>query len=289
MGNPSTVEQQSVGMNGTNDLDQNDVPGINTKSNNTADVQGLNSPEKQDRKGKSDNKVIIKDASSTSDAIKTYSYHKRKPKPTGKHHRPVPPSDPPVTDSSTPKKPEFVTQEFGILKRKKKRKLTCPMCKHPSYSQAEANHHYKTNHPPLKFSKCDQLFNNPCSLRRHFYSHTKEEPHTCRNCGCNFACESDLSAHRLKYCRHPRFMCNHDINGKVCGKWFFAKSDLTKHALIHSGKIHRCMECDFTMLDKRYLKAHIYTHSDHMQYSCSNCGEQFKHHTQLISHRVKCT
>ena len=133
------------------------------------------------------------------------------------------------------------------------------------------------------------MFNNPCSLRHHFYSHMKEEPHTCRNCGRNFAFESDLSAHRLKYRRHPSFMCNNDINGKVCGKWFFAKSDLTKHALTHSGKVHRCMECDFTTLDKRYLKAHIYMHSDRMKYSCNNCGELFKHHTQLLRHRVKCT
>ena len=221
---------------------------------------------------KTDNKIATKGASSISNASKTYSYHKRKPKPTGKHHRPVPPPDPPINDAdvvspanvTTSKKQEFVAQEFRLLKRKKRHKLSCPMCKHPSYSQAEANHHYRTNHPPLKCSKCDLLFNNPCSLRHHFYSHTKEEPLTCHNCGRNFAFESDLSAHRLKYGRHPRFMCNHDDNGKVCGKWFFAKSDLTKHTLIHSGKIHRCMECDFTTLDKRYLKAHIYTHSDRM-------------------------
>ena len=157
-----TDEQQPVDVNGINDLQENDVSGINTNtnSNSTVDVQGINSSGKQGEsvrnKKKTDNKIATKGASSISNASKTYSYHKRKPKPTGKHHHPVPPPDPPINDAdvvppanvTTSKKPEFVTQEFGLLKRKKRCKLSCPMCKHPSYSQAEANHHYRTiTHP----------------------------------------------------------------------------------------------------------------------------------------------
>ena len=286
-------------MSGSNMVDPVNGRGINiqpsTNSSVDVDVSGINDSNTTDIKTPSVTSPTTSSMKQPPVSIPV-SYHKRKPKPTGKHHRPAPLPDPPSSDDesikqsvTSSKKPEFVTQQFGIIKRKKKRKISCPLCKHPAYSQAEANLHYRTTHPPLKCSRCDQMFNNPCSLRRHFYSHTKEELHTCRNCGCNFAFESNLSAHRLKYRCHPGFMCISDINGKVCGKWFFAKSDLTKHALTHSGKIHRCMECDFTTLDKRYLKAHIYTHSDRMKYSCSKCKELFKHHTQLLRHRVKCT
>ena len=223
------------------------------------------------------------------------SLHKWKPKPCGKHCRP---SSQLNSDSSaktdTPNgqprqsKSEFVTKQYGIIKRKKARKISCPMCKHGAYSQADANKHYRLSHPPIKCSKCPQLFNNPCSLRRHFYSH-QDRNFPCRNCGKNFPFESDLTAHRMKYRRHPGFMCNHDVDGKICGKWYFARSDLTKHALTHTGKVHECLECGFTTLDKRYLRAHLYTHSDKLKYKCENCGEPFKHHTQLVRHRKKCT
>ena len=225
------------------------------------------------------------------------SLHKQKPKPHGKHCRPASQ----LTSDSSAKldstntqsvtrqpKSEFVTKQYGIIKCKKARKITCPMCKHGAYSQADANKHYHLSHPPIKCSKCPQLFNNPCSLRRHFYSH-QDRNFPCRNCGKNFPFESDLAAHCMKYRRHPGYMCNHDIDGKICGKWYFSRSDLTKHALTHTGKVHECLECGFTTLDKRYLRAHLYTHWDKMRYKCKNCGEPFKHHTQLVRHRKKCT
>ena len=45
----STDEQQSVDVNGINDLQENDVSGINTNtnSNSTVDVQGINSSRKK--------------------------------------------------------------------------------------------------------------------------------------------------------------------------------------------------------------------------------------------------
>ena len=235
---------------------------------------------------------------STPASVSSLSFHKRKPKPRGKHHRPASQLKTAVDNQDTADnesnqqntnkpKSEFVTKEYGLIKCKKARKITCPMCKHGVYSQADANKHYRLSHPPIKCSKCPQLFNNPCSLRRHFYSH-QELRFPCRNCGKSFPFESDLAAHHTKYRRHPGHMCNHEVDGKICGKWFFSNSDLTKHALTHTGKVHECLECGFTTLDKRYLHAHLYTHSDRLRYKCEKCGEQFKHHTQLVCHRIKC-
>ena len=75
-------------------------------------------------------------SSQASAGITNSSFHKRKPKPHGKHHRPASQltSDSPATvdnlnkqSSTTKSKSEFVTKKYGIIKRKKARKITCPM------------------------------------------------------------------------------------------------------------------------------------------------------------------
>ena len=183
--------------------------------------------------------------------------HKCRPKPRGKHKHPRLPSPIPTLEtddrssSKLTSKSEFVTVTQRLRKPKKTRHFKCNICSMVTDSQALVNKHYCNNHPNLKCPDCEQLFNNPCSLPRHKYSHL----------------ELKFPKHR----RHPRHQCNHQLDGKVCGKWFFAKSDLNKHAKIHSGKIHSCMECDYATYDIRYLKTHRYTHSDREKYACANC------------------
>ena len=132
------------------------------------------------------------------------------------------------------------------------------------------------------------FFNNPCSLHRHRYSHL-ELKFPCRSCRRCYPFESDLANHCLKHRRYPGHQCNHQSEGTVCRKWFFVKSDLNKHIKIHSGKIHSCLECNYTTYDIRYLYAHRYTHSDREKYMCAKCNKRFKHHTQLKHHLEKCS
>ena len=151
-----------------------------------------------------------------------------------------------------------------------------------------ANRHYRSNHPPMSCSECSMVFNNPNSLHQHKYKHLPMN-FPCHLCGKSFPFESDLAGHRLKHRRHPGYQCNHKLNGTVCGKWYFSKSDLNKDAHMHSGKIYCCYECKYTTLNIRYLRAHHYTHSDRLKYYCDNCEEKFKHHTQFKHYREKCT
>ena len=217
----------------------------------------------------------------------TETYHKRKAKPHGKHYRPIPvvPVVPKASVESS--KPRFVTVTHGLKKSKKHHKFHCKLCQHVADSQASANKHYKENHPPVSCNNCNMLFSNPCSLRRHKYTHI-EKKFSRRNCNKLFPFESDLASHRLKHRRHPGFQCSHNQNGNVCGKWYFAKSDLAKHARTHSGEIYSCYECDYMMIDVCYLRAHRYTHSDKLRYKCKNCSETFKHHTQMKQHEKNC-
>ena len=209
-------------------------------------------------------------------------YHNRRPKPYGKH---LPVSD--NTDenakpvkSKSKLKSEFVTVMHGIRCIKPVWHYKCKICQYVTDSQVEVNKHYQRNHLPVKCPDCDQTFNNPSTLRRHKYNHY-ELKYPCCSCGCKFAFESDLTNHHLKHRRHPGHQCNHEFNWKVCGKWFVAKGDLTKHAKIHSGIVYSCTKCAYTTIDHRYLSSHQYTHSNIERYHCGKCGRKFKHHTQL--------
>ena len=152
---------------------------------------------------------------------------------------------------------------------------------------SKCQRHYRSTHPPVSCPECSMVFNNPNSLRRHKYKHLPVN-FPCCSCGKSFPFESDLAGHRLKHRQHPGYQCNHEVNSTVCGKWYFSKSDLNKHAHMHSGKIYCCYECKYTTLDIRYLCAHRYTHSDWLKFHCENCEETFKHHTQLKRHQEKC-
>ena len=133
-----------------------------------------------------------------------FGHHKRHPKPKGKHCRPaIPTTDMNESTSVTktvPKKSrsEFITVTHGVHKVKKIRQFKCQMCKTVSSSQAEASKHYRSNHPPLLCSQCLLSFLNPCSLRRHSYSHVSLK-FFCRFCEKGYAFKSDLNNHKLKH------------------------------------------------------------------------------------------
>ena len=136
--NPNIDENTTDNVKGTNQSDPGDVQGTNIKPSTSTDVsmQGVNDA---DTKGENDlneappdSNAAKKGAILSHNNVASLSYHKRKPKPTGKHHHPVPLPDPPSSDdeppdhTSTSKKPEFVTQKFGIIKRKEDVNLAVP-------------------------------------------------------------------------------------------------------------------------------------------------------------------
>ena len=152
------------------------------------------------------------DAKPSTDKEKSYGHHKRRPKHKGKHYCPKPAStdEMVIEPKKKPSKSEFVTVTHGIKKTKKIRRFRCKLCSVITESQAAANKHYRLNHPPIKCTDCDAVFNNPNSLRRHKYTHL-EMNYLCRSCGKRYPFESDLANHRLKHRRNPGHMCNHDV------------------------------------------------------------------------------
>ena len=45
-----------------------------------------------------------------------------------------------------------------------------------------------------------------------------------------------------------------------CERSFMRKADLVSHAQNHSGKVHKCYQCNYTVTDIRYLKQHQRKH-----------------------------
>ena len=133
-----------------------------------------------------------------------------RPKPKGKYFRPqqIDRPDPGTEAPIKPAKSAFITVTHGLRKIKKLHHYKCKLCNIISESQATANAHYRTTHPQLSCEECKQLFNNPCSLRRHLYHH-KELKYPCHSCDKYFAFESNLNNHCLKHRRHLGHQCNH--------------------------------------------------------------------------------
>ena len=298
--NAGITDRDTIGINTDSSLNREVIGINNTKINtnamgtnaNIADTSGTTIPKSTDTDTKKNSTGITSETHRAELDVKPklVSHHKKRPKSRGKHVRPqIPP--PPQEEHEPPEKPkkstkpEFVTVTHGLRKVKKKRKYKCNICSFMTDTQASVNNHYRSTHPPIKCSDCSKIFNNPNSLKRHTYSHTVSTKYPCCTCGKVFPFESDLFYHRFKHRCNPGFMCNHEVNRGICGKWFFTKSDLTKHAKTHSGTVHSCYECDYTTLDVRYLRAHRYMHSDKERYRCETYQKTFKHHTQLLRHR----
>ena len=175
-----------VAVKGIKNVKQTPVLGSN---DSCPSVTPTTSTTPVDITSKADTNPNIPKSASTSTSLdaEVSGYHKRCPKPMCKHNWPkLTPTPPPHLDETklpqkTPKL-EFVMVTHGLKKVKKIRWFRCKICSVVTESQAMANSHYRSNHPPIKCPDCDFVFNNPNSLRHHKYTHiTMKYP--CRTCG----------------------------------------------------------------------------------------------------------
>ena len=210
-----------------------------------------------------------------------------KPKP---HSRPPNSSEPAAKkDTMEPPKPNPTNQQKGNLsiktvtlpKRIKLHSFKCPSCDHRARSEKERNQHHKTAHGVLKCAICEDTFDTPSGLHRHKYKHS-DLNFTCETCGDKFPFSSQLKDHRIKHLTGKGFTCF----AKDCGKSFKNNSSLVRHLQTHSGKTFKCPKkgCDYSTKAERNLKSHLIWHMDTHNYSCENCGQAFKYHTQMSRH-----
>ena len=70
-----------------------------------------------------------------------------------------------------------------------------------------------------------------------------------------------------------------------CEWSFMRKADLVSHTQNHSGKVHKCDQCEYSATDIRYLKQHQHKHSNDLQIKCNICNHGFRYYTQMKRHR----
>ena len=69
-----------------------------------------------------------------------------------------------------------------------------------------------------------------------------------------------------------------------CERSFMRKADLVSHAQNHSGKVHKCNQCNYTATDIRYLKQHQRKHSNDLRIKCNICNHGFRYYIQMKQH-----
>ncbi|XP_049632683.1 histone-lysine N-methyltransferase PRDM9-like [Suncus etruscus] len=131
-----------------------------------------------------------------------------------------------------------------------------------------------------KYVRPEQGVNDGSNLITHQMTHTREKPHVCRECGCDFNLRSHLSKHQRTHTGERPYVC------KECGRGFSERSNLIRHWKTHTGeRPYVCSECGRGFSEKSTLIAHQRTHTGEKPYACKECGRGFSERSHLITHQ----
>ena len=177
----------------------------------------------------------------------------------------------------------FSTKDHVLEKKPISRKYRCRMCRDQFPSCNALTIHHQSKHGIIYCKLCNKAFNNPRSLTKHLYQH-QTKPHQCNKCGERFRFYSQLTTHKLTHRKRPNQWCMYPN----CGKCFKSKSDLNRHAILHTSPWLKCPDCPmYQTKDKRNFESHRQSHSRINRYFCPKCGAGFIFNTQKLRHVAK--
>lgn len=132
-------------------------------------------------------------------------------------------------------------------------------------------------------SECGRRLASRSALTRHLRTHSGERPYACHVCGRTFAQKEVMVRHLLVHGEQRPFACS------VCDKSFTQRGALAAHARQHAPPaarplaLHRCDRCPKVFLYASGLSRHMMMHNGRV-YVCGACERQFKDKSSLLRH-----
>lgn len=158
----------------------------------------------------------------------------------------------------------------------------CQFCD-TAYVDQEDCFDHESGHDALNPHQCNFCAFS-CASRNTVVAHIKEchepeKPFICVMCEKRFGRRSDLRKHAIVHTGIRPFGC------PVCGKNFSRNTNLTKHLRIHSGlKPHVCQLCPRSFTTRADLLRHTQVHSEIKPFQCSQCPATYSRRYKFLHH-----
>lgn len=158
----------------------------------------------------------------------------------------------------------------------------CQFCD-TAYVDQEDCFDHESGHDALNPHQCNFCAFS-CASRNTVVAHIKEchepeKPFICLMCEKRFGRRSDLRKHAIVHTGIRPFGC------PVCGKNFSRNTNLTKHLRIHSGlKPHVCQLCPRSFTTRADLLRHTQVHSEIKPFQCSRCPATYSRRYKFLHH-----